>query len=130
MVEYVTSSNTSNKNTDLEDYNLESTLVSSKIVKASTKQNNVISFILDSGATIHTYYIKELFNSIQSTTTAIKWGNTNNTIKASGIGNIDVIFTSTQKIVTNVFPKRAPHLSERRTRPTKTTTRRRYATPQ
>jgi hypothetical protein len=29
-----------------------------------------------------------------------------------------------------VFPKRAPHLSERRTRPTKTTTRRRYATPQ
>jgi hypothetical protein len=95
-----TSSNTSNKNTDLEDYNLESALVSSKIVKASTKQNNVISFILDSGATIHTCYIKELFNSIQSTTTAIKWGNTNNTIKASGIGNIDVIFTSTQKKVT------------------------------
>jgi hypothetical protein len=29
-----------------------------------------------------------------------------------------------------VFPKRAPHPSERRTRPTKTTTRRRYATPQ
>ena len=72
-------------------------LNSSKLSKA--KNNNTINFILDLGATIHTCYIKELFNSITSTTTYIKQGNTNKTIKASGIGDISVTFTSTNKKV-------------------------------
>jgi hypothetical protein len=34
--------------------------------------NNTVDFILDSGATIHTCYIKELFTSIKPTTISIK----------------------------------------------------------
>ena len=67
--------------------------------------NNTIDFILDSGATIHTCYIKELFTSIKPTTVSIKWGNTDKFIKAAGIGDISLVFTSTNKLVklTNVL---------------------------
>jgi hypothetical protein len=37
-----------------------------------TINNNTIDFILDSGATIHTCYIKELFTSLKPTSTSIK----------------------------------------------------------
>jgi hypothetical protein len=59
-----------------------------------------ISFILDSGATLHTCYKKELFNNINSTTTSIKWGNTNSTIRASGVGDISLVSTSANNKVT------------------------------
>ena len=67
--------------------------------------NNTVDFILDSGATIHTCYIKELFTSIKPTTISIKQGNTNNSIKATGIGDVSLVFTSTNKLVklTNVL---------------------------
>ena len=67
--------------------------------------NNTIDFILNSGATIHTCYIKELFTSIKPTTVSIKWGNTDKYIKAAGIGDIRLVFTSTNKLVklTNVL---------------------------
>jgi len=38
----------------------------------STSIDNTIDFILDSSATIHTCYIKELFTSIKPTNTTIK----------------------------------------------------------
>lgn len=47
----------------------ESILLTSKTIKS---KNKVIDFILDSRATIHTCYIKELFTSINPTTTTIK----------------------------------------------------------
>ena len=67
--------------------------------------NNTIDFILNSRATIHTCYIKELFTSIKPTTVSIKWGNTDKSIKAAGIGDISLVFTSTNKLVklTNVL---------------------------
>ena len=72
-------------------------ILSSFINKDNSISN--IDFILDSEATIHTCYIKELFTSIKSTNTSIKQSNTRNTIKASGIGNIELKFTSTNKLV-------------------------------
>ena len=73
-------------------------------ILASFSSNNFhnsanIEFILDSGATIHTSYIKELFIDIKPTNTTIKWGNTSKSIKASGIGDILIRFTSTKKLV-------------------------------
>jgi hypothetical protein len=94
------SSTIRDNNNNLEEYNLESTLVSSIVSKVNNSNNNYINFILDSGATIHTCSNKYLFTNIKPTNTSIKWGNTSNIIKASGIGNIDVIFTSTNKKVT------------------------------
>lgn len=77
------------------------TVLTSTISNSNNKSynNNIIDFVLDSGATIHTCYIKELFASIKPTNTNIKWGNTNKIIKASGIGNIELKFTSTNKLV-------------------------------
>ena len=70
------------------------------LISSSYNTKNEISFILDSGATIHTCCNKNLFSSNNSTTTSIKWGNTNETIKASGVGSISLVFTSTnQKVV-------------------------------
>jgi hypothetical protein len=61
--------------------------------------NNTIDFILASGATIHTCYIRELFSDLEPSNTSIKWGNTNKTIKAQGVGNINIIFNSTKQLV-------------------------------
>jgi hypothetical protein len=68
-------------------------------------RNNTIDFILDSGATIHTCYIKELFSNLEPSNTSIKWGNTNTTLKAQGIGSISLVFNSTKQLVrlTNVL---------------------------
>lgn len=79
-----------------------------QVLSSSIKSNNsynTIDFILDSGATIHTCYIKELFTSLKPSTTSIKWGNTSKTIKAQGIGDISLVFTSTKQLVklTNVL---------------------------
>ena len=59
---------------EVEDIN--STYKVENILNSSKYSNTTIDFILDSGATIHTCYIKELFTSIRNTTTCIKWGNT------------------------------------------------------
>jgi len=77
-----------------------------QILASSTKSiNSNIDFILDSGATIHTCYIKDLFIDLKPSTTSIKWGNTNKSIKAQGIGDISLVFNSTnQKVkITNVL---------------------------
>jgi hypothetical protein len=42
------------------------------LISSSYNNNNKISFILDSGATIYTYYNKELFNNINNTTTVVE----------------------------------------------------------
>jgi hypothetical protein len=63
-------------------------------------RSKTIDFILYSGATIHTCYLTELFTSIQTTNTFIKWDNTKNNILASGIGNISIKLTSSNKLVT------------------------------
>lgn len=78
------------------------TSINSSII---SKKSNTIDFILDSSATIHTCSIKEIFNSIKPTNISIKWGNTNKTIKAEGIGSINLIFSSTRQLVklTNVL---------------------------
>lgn len=73
----------------------ETILVTSSTTKNST---STIDFILDSGATIHTCYIKELFSNLKDTNISIKWGNTSNYIKASGIGDINIYFLN--KLVT------------------------------
>ena len=82
---------------EVEDIN--STYKVENILNSSKYSNTTIDFILDSRATIHTCYIKELFTSIRNTTTCIKQGNTSNIIKAKGIGNIELVFTSTNKVV-------------------------------
>jgi hypothetical protein len=78
-----------------------------QILASSIKSinNNTIDFILDSGAIIHTCCIKELFTSIKPSNTTIKWGNTNKTIKAQGVGDINIVFTSTRQLakLTNVL---------------------------
>jgi len=60
--------------------------------------NNIYDFILDSGATIHTCSKKDLFNNIKYTNISIKWGKTNNIIKASGIGDIELYFNNSNLI--------------------------------
>jgi len=95
------SSNKIINNTSIEEEQVLATSTSS----INNYSNNTIDFILDSGATIHTCYIKELFTSIKPTTVSIKWGNTDKSIKAAGIGDISLVFTSTNKLVklTNVL---------------------------
>ena len=63
----------------------------------NTKESNITNWILDSGATVHVCSNKDLFNSLKPTSTYIRWGNTTNNIKASGIGDISIIFNSTNK---------------------------------
>ena len=68
--------------------------------KESKNNLSTIEFILDSGATVHTCYLRELFTSIKPTSTSIKQGNSNSLIKARGIGDIEVKFTSINNLVT------------------------------
>lgn len=89
---------TINNSSIINSSNKEEEVVLNSSIKSTS--NNTIDFILDSGATIHTCYIKELFTSLEPTTTSIKWGNTSNSIKAQGVGNIQLVFTSTQQLVT------------------------------
>ena len=78
----------------------EEQILATSINSSSIKnKSSTIDFILDSGATIHTCYIKELFTSIRPTNISIKQGNTNKIIKAEGIGGINVLFTSTKRLV-------------------------------
>jgi hypothetical protein len=64
----------------------------------STSKARSSNFILDSAATVHICYQKELFDSIKPIDTSIKWGNNaSNAIKASGVGNISLKFSSTSK---------------------------------
>ena len=67
----------------------------------TTKENQLdnIDFILDSGATVHTCYLKDLFINIKPTNTYIKWGNTDKNLLASGEGSILIRFTSTNILV-------------------------------
>ena len=92
------------KNKSINNTTKEETILTSSIVNKDNS-NSTIDFILDSSATIHTYYIKELFINIKPSITTIKQSNTNNNIKASSIGDILVKFTSTNKLVklTNVL---------------------------
>ena len=92
------------KNKSINNTTKEETILTSSIVNKDNS-NSTIDFILDSSATIHTYYIKELFINIKPSITTIKQSNTSNNIKASSVGNILVKFTSTNKLVklTNVL---------------------------
>ena len=76
--------------TMLEEDKREETIMSTSITTSD--------FVLDSAATIHICYNKELFDYINPVNTTIKWGNnTSNTIKASGIGDISLKFLSTNQ---------------------------------
>ena len=66
----------------------------------NTKDTNTTTWVLDSGATVHVCSDKTLFNFINPTSTSIKWGNTTSNIRASGIGDISVIFNSTNEKAT------------------------------
>ena len=88
--------NTVNTSSSIIEENTETILVSN----TTTKIISGYEFILDSGATTHTCYKSELFTSIRPINISIKWGNTSNIIKASGIGNIKIYFPSTKKLVT------------------------------
>ena len=92
------------KNKSINNTTKEETILTSSVVNKDNS-NSTIDFILDSSATIHTCYIKELFINIKPSITTIKQGNTSNNIKASGVGDILVKFTSTNKLVklTNVL---------------------------
>ena len=59
------------KNKSINNTTKEVTILTSSIVNKDNS-NNTIDFILDSSATIHTYYIKELFINIKSSITTIK----------------------------------------------------------
>jgi histone deacetylase 1/2 len=68
-------------------------LVSNKSTYSYPKE-----FILDSAATIHVSADRSLFNSLVPTNTSLKWGNNKaNNIRASGIGDIPIRFTSTNQ---------------------------------
>ncbi|XPS72906.1 hypothetical protein M3J07_005050 [Ascochyta lentis] len=97
------STNSTTTNQDNNSNNKEETALISSASKSIS--NNTIDFILDSGATIHTCYIKELFSNLKPTSTSIKWGNTNSSIKAQGIGDVKLEFSSTKQLVrlTNVL---------------------------
>ena len=77
----------------------ETILATNSISKYNIESSTTIDFILDSGATIHTCYIKELFSNIKPTNKFIKWGNTTKDIAASGIGDIKLYFNSTNSII-------------------------------
>ena len=94
-----TSINTSINTTAAEITNNNKVILATNIINKS-KLNSNFEFILDSGATIHTCYIKELFIDIKPTNTYIKWGNTNKNILASGEGSIVFKFLNTNKIIT------------------------------
>lgn len=71
-----------------------------------TSKSTKIEWILDSGATIHTCTNREAFSTFSTNTNiSIKWGNTTNSIKASGIGNIEVLnpFTKNSLTINNVI---------------------------
>ena len=71
------------KESIIKDYNLE-----------------VVNWVLDSGASTHICYIEELFNNIKPiNNTIIKQGNTSRVIKAKGIGDITITFTSTNRTI-------------------------------
>jgi hypothetical protein len=70
------------------------TILNSSKLSSSSKSKTIIDFILDSGATIHISYRRDIFTTIRPTNTIVKWGNSNRIIKAKGIGDINVYFTS------------------------------------
>ena len=59
------------KNKSINNTTKEETILTSSIVNKDNS-NSTIDFILDSSATIHTYYIKELFINIKPSITTIK----------------------------------------------------------
>jgi hypothetical protein len=65
--------------------------------------NNTIDFILDSGATVHCCYIKDLFTFVKPTTISIKWGNTSSVLKAEGISNISIYLSNNRVELENVL---------------------------
>jgi len=62
------------KNPSLKKNSINTTKEEEQILASSIKSNNYnnIDFILDSSATIHTCYIKELFTSLKPSSTSIK----------------------------------------------------------
>ena len=73
----------------------------SNIFNTTITSNNNLSFTLDSSASIHTSYLRELFipSTLKESNTSIKQGNTNKVIKASAIGDIELLVTSTKKVI-------------------------------
>src|SRR5450759_2676830 len=65
-----------------------------------TSHSNKVEWILDSGASIHIASKESYFKVLKPYDGTIKWGNSNTTIKATGIGNIEVIFPSTKRKAT------------------------------
>ena len=51
-----------------------------QVLASSIKSTNNIDFILDSGATIYTCYIRDLFIDLKPSNTSIKQSNTNKSI--------------------------------------------------
>lgn len=91
-------------NTSKDDAFISTTITTNKEEVLSTNKDTKftkIDWILDSGATIYTCTSREVFSTFSTNTNiSIKWGNTNTSIKASGIGNIEVFIPSTKRSLT------------------------------
>ena len=59
-----------------------------------------VEWILDSGASIHIASKESYFKELKPYNGTIKWGNSNTSLNAIGIGNIEVIFPSTNRKAT------------------------------
>ena len=65
---------------------------------ALVSKSSTTDFILDSGATTHICHDKSLFNFLKPDKSTIKWGNNKDALlKAQGIGDISIRFSSTNK---------------------------------
>ena len=80
-------------NTSELDNREESILITNQVLKTKSS----IEWVLDSGATIYICNRKDIFQSITPTDKIIIWGNSRSSIKASGVGTISIIFTSTNE---------------------------------
>lgn len=69
-------------------------------VNNTVADQDVISWVLDSGASTHVCCRDDVFNFINPVSqTFIKWGNTDTLLEAKGVGDISLTFTSTNKAV-------------------------------
>ena len=102
--------NKANISTEEEIEEIEDSLNTSVIINVDSKiqeintcykasiGEEIITWVLDSGASTHVCYREDLFTKLNPiNNTFIKWGNTSSLLKAKAKGNISVKFTSTNK---------------------------------
>ena len=81
----------------IEERSLNSIITVNNTKSVTDSNSNIVTWILDSGATSHISYRKDIFSNLEPVDNIyIKWGNTNTLLKATAKGNIDITFTSTK----------------------------------